>query len=192
MDPCTALAVAGNILQFIQFVGGLLNSARQIHASPAGISVSGDHVQDVCSALVDFGARLQPPPGESQEHLDSGQKGSQHAHVLLECAAACSTDCEELIRITEKLKVKAGSKPTRCWRSFQAALAEVWKSSEIEDLRRRVADRQRLMILQLCAVSRFVPPRRRNLRAPVLMGPSARTSRESVGRSRSSKADAES
>lgn len=36
------------------------------------------------------------------------------------------------------------------------ALAEVWKSAEIEDLRTRIADRERIMVMQLCSVSRYV------------------------------------
>jgi hypothetical protein len=45
MEPCTALAVAGNILQFVQFVGDLLNSTRKIYASANGITDGNKHVQ---------------------------------------------------------------------------------------------------------------------------------------------------
>lgn len=45
MEPCTAFAVAGNVLQFVQFVGDLLNSTRKIYVSAAGITAENQHVQ---------------------------------------------------------------------------------------------------------------------------------------------------
>ncbi|OHE94572.1 hypothetical protein CORC01_10100 [Colletotrichum orchidophilum] len=51
-----------------------------------------------------------------------------------------------------KLKVIGFNDP-KYWRSFRAALSEVWQSSESGEYRIRIADRQRTMTLLLCALS---------------------------------------
>ncbi|KAI1302927.1 hypothetical protein F5Y03DRAFT_360374 [Xylaria venustula] len=54
-----------------------------------------------------------------------------------------------------KLRATATKSP-RYWNSFPAALAEVWKQNEIEDLRSRIAGRHRQMTLLLCAASKDI------------------------------------
>ncbi|KAF9873516.1 hypothetical protein CkaCkLH20_08975 [Colletotrichum karsti] len=150
MDPVTAVAMAGNVLQFIQFVGGLLNDARKLHASATGTSGNNDHLRDICGTLMNFNTRLEKPPSESTSILVG--RLSKQSEPLQECAAACKRDCSDLLAILSKLQ-DISTKGPRYWGSFRAALAEVWKASEIEDLRSRIADRQRQMTLLLCAAS---------------------------------------
>ncbi|KAI3336494.1 hypothetical protein HD806DRAFT_7672 [Xylariaceae sp. AK1471] len=149
MDPVTAVALAGNILQFIQFVGGLLDNTRKLHASATSTSCMNNHFQDICGTLITFNMQLQRTSVSSTEQ---GDKLSKHAKPLAECAAACRRECEDLLRIMNQLQAIATKGP-RYWNSFRAALAEVWKQNEIEDLRSRIADRQRQMTLLLCAAS---------------------------------------
>lgn len=149
MDPVTAVALAGNILQFIQFVGGLLDNTRKLHASATGTSSTNNHFQDICGTLITFNTQLQQP---SASFTNEASKVSKHGKPLAECAAACKRECEDLLRIMNQLRAIATKGP-RYWNSFRAALAEVWKQNEIEDLRSRIADRQRQMTLLLCAAS---------------------------------------
>lgn len=152
MDPITAVAFAGNILQFIQFVGGLLDDTRKLYASATGASCTNEHLQDICGKLITFNEQLQQSPAPSSAPTG---KVSKHAKPLTECAAACKRECEDLLRIMNKLKA-VGSVGPRYWGSFRAALTEVWNSNDIEDLRSRIADRQRQMTLLLCAASKYV------------------------------------
>lgn len=151
MDPVTAVALAGNILQFIQFVGGLLDNTRKLYASATGTSSMNNHVQDICSTLIAFNTQLEQP---SVSSTDQAGKLSKHGKPLAECAAACKRECEDLLRIMNRLRAIATKGP-RYWNSFRAAMAEVWKQNEIEDLRSRIADRQRQMTLLLCATSKY-------------------------------------
>ncbi|KAI1419895.1 hypothetical protein F5Y12DRAFT_775473 [Xylaria sp. FL1777] len=149
MDAITAVAVAGNVLQFIQFVGGLLDGARRLHASATGTSSMNDHFQDICSTLITYNTHLQKPLVQS-----TGQAGKplKHGKPLAECTAACARDCEDLLRIMNELRAIA-CKSSRYWGSLRAALAEIRKENEIEDLRSRIADRHRQMTLLLCATA---------------------------------------
>ena len=152
MDPVTAVALAGNVLQFIQFVAGLLDGASKLHASATGTSSMNDHFQDICSTLITYNAQLQKPPVPSTGQF---HKPSKHDQPLAECTAACARDCEELLCIMNKLRAIASRGP-RYWSSFRAALSEIRKQNEIEDLRSRIADRHRQMTLLLCAMSKYV------------------------------------
>lgn len=153
MDPYTALATAGNILQFVQFVGGLLSSTRKLHASATGITVENEHIQDIREKLIAFSDTFQQLPRVPSREANS--QLSQHDQIVRDCALACSKDCEELLRILAKLQI-TGSSRSRYWRSFQAALTEVWNSGNIEELKARITDRQRAMTLQLSAISKSV------------------------------------
>jgi len=154
MDPFVALAVAGNILQFVQFVGGLFSSTRKIYLSMTGIA--SDAGYDICEKLIGFSSKLEyslKNHANSPNSADGGQP-SEYGPALAECAASCREDCAALIEITRKLRQKAGGKTPRWWKSFHAALEEVWRSNEIDGLQKRIADRQRWMIIQLCAISK--------------------------------------
>ncbi|KAJ8117704.1 hypothetical protein ONZ43_g4151 [Nemania bipapillata] len=150
MDPITVVALAGNVLQFIQFVGGLLANTRKLHASATSAGCMSDHFQDICNTLVTFNAQLQEPLVSAE---NEAYKLSKYGKPLAECAAACKRECDDLLRIMNQLRAIATTKGPRYWNSFRAALAEVWKQNEIEDLRSRIADRQRQMTLLLCAAS---------------------------------------
>ncbi|KAI1324667.1 hypothetical protein F5Y16DRAFT_402233 [Xylariaceae sp. FL0255] len=145
MDPLTAVGLAGNIFQFISFVGDLLNNTRKLYASATGTSSANDHFQDICGTLIKFNEDLRQPPSGADQL-------SKYGKALAQCAAACKQECEDLLRIMNKLRTIATTGP-RYWNSFRAALTEVWKHDDIEDLRSRIADCQRQMNLLLCAAS---------------------------------------
>ncbi|KXH35869.1 hypothetical protein CSIM01_00583 [Colletotrichum simmondsii] len=150
MDPVTAVALAGNLLQFTQFVVGLFNDARKLHTSAAGTSSNNNHIQDVCGMLINFNGQFQQP--QSAPSINPTRATSSHGKQLPEFANSCKQDCEVLLGKMNKLKV-IGAKGPKHWRSFRAALSEVWQSSEIEEYRTRIADRQRAMTLLLCLAS---------------------------------------
>jgi hypothetical protein len=145
MDPFTALAVAGNIVQFIQFAGGLLSNTRKIYSSADGVSDESAHLTDICERLASFHSLLQSQGGSPE---CTYRRQSQHEAAISECAALCKKDCEELLTIATKLRAKTSTaKAPRCWGSFKAAIVEVWNAGEIEALKARIADRQRAMTL---------------------------------------------
>ncbi|KAH8178383.1 NACHT nucleoside triphosphatase [Sarocladium implicatum] len=153
MDPITAVALSGNILQFLQFTGGLLNSAGKLHASSNGTSDANDHLHDICSKLTAFTPKLHCPQQQQPADTEGLQNNtSQHSVQLSECATACQGLCGELLKILEKLKA-VGTRGSRHWGSFHAALLEVWHNDNIESLRRRITDYQGQMTLILSAVA---------------------------------------
>ncbi|KAK4173976.1 hypothetical protein QBC36DRAFT_389326 [Triangularia setosa] len=144
MESLTALAVAGNILQFIEFVGKLFINTNRIF-SIEGASTNTAHLDQICRQLTAFSTRLH-----------NGHSPLTLPNDLVESAIFCRKDCNRLLEITAKLKAKASkSKTSRCWSSFKLALAEVCQTSEIEALRLRISEHRSQMTAQLCIMSRF-------------------------------------
>lgn len=111
MDPLTALAVSGNILQFVQFVGGLLNNTRKLYASASGITTQHEHAEDICEKLINFSESFEHPHSDSSEEFNS--RKSKHVQAIVDCAAVCKEDYKDLLEIMMQLKVKGGKGP-RC------------------------------------------------------------------------------
>ncbi|KAF4909270.1 hypothetical protein CGCF415_v006132 [Colletotrichum fructicola] len=149
MDPITAVALAGNILQFVQFIGGLLDNTRSLYSSETGTSPDNDHLEGICGRLIAFDINLSQNSSSrsGQTHIPS-----RLDRPLNECAAACKQDCESLLRILNGLKVVKSRGP-KSWNSFQAALREVWKTNDIEKLKQRIVKHQREMTLLLSAIT---------------------------------------
>ncbi|KAK4445749.1 hypothetical protein QBC34DRAFT_471543 [Podospora aff. communis PSN243] len=149
MEPLTALAVAGNVLQFFQFASELLSSSRKIYSSAGGSSDENAHLGDICEKLVDFVSSLR-----ISSSRQAPSSPSSHERAIANRADACRKDCEELLAITTKLRAKStGGKTRRFWNSFKIALAEVSNSSEIEGLRKRIGDHQQTLLLHIGAIS---------------------------------------
>jgi len=72
---------------------------------------------------------------------------------LKKLAASCEVDCNRLLSILKTFNIKKRSGPG-WWKSFQVALAEALQSAEVKQLRQRISDYQRGMILQFCSASK--------------------------------------
>ncbi|RSL55044.1 hypothetical protein CEP53_007235 [Fusarium sp. AF-6] len=137
MEPLAAVALAGNVLQFTEFVGRLFKDTCKIYASASGLTPNDLHIQDICGKLGSFSAQLQSVPSHSSAPSD-----------LRDCVAACKKDCDDLLAIMGVLAIKKGSS-RRPWKSFSTALSREMKAGEIQDLKSRIKDRQQLMSLML-------------------------------------------
>ncbi|KAI8659381.1 hypothetical protein NCS56_01155300 [Fusarium sp. Ph1] len=137
MEALAAVALVGNVLQFVEFVGRLFKHTSQIYVSASGLAPGDLHVQDICRKFDSFSAQLQSVPSSSSAPPD-----------LQDCAAACKKDCDELLAIMRVLAAKKGNSQ-RPWKSFSAALSYKMKAGDIQDLKSRIEDRQHLMSLML-------------------------------------------
>ncbi|RTE73844.1 hypothetical protein BHE90_011718 [Fusarium euwallaceae] len=146
MESLAAVALAGNVLQFAEFVGRLFKDTCRIYASASGLTPNDLQIQDICTKLGSFSAQLQSVPSYSSAPSD-----------LRDCIAACKKDCDDLLDIMKVLAAKKG-KPQRPWKSFSAALSHKMKAGEIEDLKSRIKDRQQLISLMLSDMLQFVTP----------------------------------
>lgn len=148
MDALTTLSLAANILQFVQFTSSLLQSTRKIYKSASGVSDQCEHLGNVYSELSKFSVELGKQP--VQKVASSSQKIDDSD--VVDCAKLCMKDCDALLGIINKLRVRDDTK-NRWWHSFAKAIRECWKSSEIESLKARIGRHRDVMILKLCTDS---------------------------------------
>ncbi|OTB05966.1 hypothetical protein M426DRAFT_121892 [Hypoxylon sp. CI-4A] len=145
MDPVSALSLAANVLQFIEFTTGLLLTSVEVYNSANGTSNAGVVLDEICSQLSDLSRRLLVSKGDS--------RSSPNELALKRIADACNADCTHLHDVLNDLKVHGEN--NRAWKSLRAALKLAWKGEqEIEKLLSRLRDRQSMMTLHICAISK--------------------------------------
>lgn len=59
MEPLSAIALAGNVLQFIEFTSKLLSTSAEVYKSTTGTSNSNPTLEGICKQLSDLSCRLR-------------------------------------------------------------------------------------------------------------------------------------
>ena len=134
MDPLSALSLAGNIVQFVDFGADLLSSARELYKSPVGSLLIHDEVALVTSDLEMLVNRLRSsmPP-----RLDSEANEAQWKALRELCDKAAAV-ADELLKRLGTLKQSANGKHRR-WESLHLAVRSLWNEKEIKSLLERLS-----------------------------------------------------
>lgn len=158
MDPITALGVAGNIIQFVEFATSLVSTAHKIHSSETGVSPNHLRLEQVCEVLRRLSEKLAAPtlfpsPGTkpSSYHYNAADKD---ATALRSLSDSCKKDCEKLLGILGNLKVQDGS--NRLWKSVKAALRTKTEQKAIAELEDQLLKAERLMSLHTIKIIKCV------------------------------------
>ncbi|KAI0444290.1 hypothetical protein F4803DRAFT_512023 [Xylaria telfairii] len=151
MDPLSALSLAGNIVQFIEFACKLVNSTREIYRSSSTTEDLG-YIDGIYERLVSFGAQLSRQ-GKAQPQDTALGSVSAHSDALEELLEKCKQECNILLGLTGEIKATKTTRG-RLWESFQKAMLEVWHKDEILKLQSRLHEYQTEIIIRLCAISK--------------------------------------
>src|SRR5271168_879473 len=119
MDPLSALSLAGNIVQFIDFGSKLLSGARELYKSPSGTLAAHHELELVTTDLSALVVKLRQSfdQGDGIESADQ-DAAIQRGSFEQICDEAVKV-AEELVQRLDKLKVKDGK--LRILRSLQHA-----------------------------------------------------------------------
>jgi hypothetical protein len=143
VDPFTAVSLAGNIVQFLDFACKLFSEAHELSKSTTGQSTAHQEIQNACNYLSEFSGQLSTSHFDSNpQNLTSGEK------AIVELAASCRSTSNELSAMIQKLQLK----PNTNHRSYQSLLQAVrgaWKKSKIEELQRKLNNHRRDLTLGL-------------------------------------------
>jgi hypothetical protein len=128
MDPLTALSLAGNIVQFVDFSSKLLSAGRELYKSTTGSLTVNDEIELVTSDLLAIARKLRPDQNLGLEFRQMCDEAVRLA--------------QDLLRRLDKLKVKTrvedgvGKKELdkEKWKSAKQALASVWFSKDMTAL----------------------------------------------------------
>jgi hypothetical protein len=134
MDPLTALGLAANILQFIDFSWTLVNSAKEVYGSKTGATRENSDLTNTISRLDDVTTELGTPAS-----LDPQQQS------LCMLSAQCQILSKELRDILVSLTARPDSKVGSArvaWKSWR-------KKDKITSLRGRLNEYRNQILLEL-------------------------------------------
>jgi hypothetical protein len=147
MDPVTALALAGNILQFVDYGHKLLARAGELYRSTAGSLAVNDQIELVTTDLQTLISKLRlsfPSDDASDDKCekrcedgggdDSGHDASSTFEEICDGAANVAT---ELLEKLASLKVQPGKH--RKWKTLKQAVRTLWSEERIETLLERLS-----------------------------------------------------
>ena len=134
MDPLTAVGLAGNIINFVDFSAKALSRARQLFESASGATEENDELESLTKNLKDFADRTRRRSSEISPRGHSRLSISSET-VLDNLSQQCIQVADELLETLDSLKVK-GDGRTR--KSAIKAVKTVWKKDHIDALQRRL------------------------------------------------------
>ena len=139
METLAVVSLAGNILQFLNFIGATISKTRQIHASTSGNLKEHDDLEGITTDLKDLASRLQ----KSTEQVDP---------VLAQLCSSCSEVADELLKSLKYLGVKGKLKRSE---SFRKALKALWGKEKLRSLEERLAGFREELLLHVAVDLRY-------------------------------------
>ncbi|KAF8862787.1 hypothetical protein BDZ45DRAFT_183438 [Acephala macrosclerotiorum] len=132
LDPFSALGLASNIVQFVDFASELVSGSVELYRSADGTSKRNVELASITSDLKSISSSLK-----SADH-DEGQ--------IPALSKQCKTLADQLLGMLQDLAVKGRH---RRWNTFQQALRGMLKDKEIRDIEGRLSQFRSQLILRL-------------------------------------------
>lgn len=145
MAEVAGLAIAGNIIQFVELGIKLFTEGRQLYRSAEGASAEALELESITLAL-----RRHAQVLHDSQPAQIKVKGD-----LQDISRDCEALATELLALLEKLKVK--DTENRKWDSFKVAVASVVKKRKVAELEKRLTRLQALMSQFIIGDLRFGP-----------------------------------
>jgi hypothetical protein len=152
LDPLTALSLAGNIIQFIDFSTKLVAKGHELYNSADGASIGNAELEVIAKDLQDLNGRLQqsPPSAATKSILTDSDI------ALRKLSGKCSGVAGELVGALDKLKVQGTS--NRRWKSLRQALKGLMKKEEVDAIAERLQTFREELNLHILVSMRYAVP----------------------------------
>jgi hypothetical protein len=125
MDPFTAVSLAGNVVQFVDFCGNLVSKSIEIYQSHEGAPRNIINIEIATKDLAQLSNKVR-----NSIAIATADDG------LERLCQSCIAVADELMQTLGK--IKANSNPQK-WLSFRKALRSVWSKEKIRELEHRLA-----------------------------------------------------
>jgi hypothetical protein len=148
LDPFTALGLASNIVQFIDFASELFSKSKELAKSASGATKENEELEKATE-------RLQRLCSDLKWSCRAGSKAARRSDdeaVLSELASECTATADDLLFALEGLRARGG---TRNLQSFRKALQTVWKKDKIREMETKLAAHRRELTLRLTAMQEY-------------------------------------
>lgn len=169
MDPVSALGLAANVLQFVEFTGKLISKGAEYYHSSDGALLGHAELNAAAENLASLARKINEsiklpiffPRGP--EPLDRKERENYRADKcfymidkgLLDASRQCYAISLELSAALSALKIP--NNPTR-WDCFRQALRSVWSEQKINDISRRLDQARDQLMIHLLVDLRLVVP----------------------------------
>ena len=149
MDPLSALSLAGNVIQFVDFGTKLISKSVEIYKSADGSLATNQDLRANTAHLAVIATRLEVPMTGQVQLLEL----SMNEIALQQLSRSCKEVADELLGILSGLVARKSNKK---WNSVRKALNSVWKEQEIERLESRLNTFRQQLVLHLVASLRYI------------------------------------
>ncbi|CAI4215998.1 unnamed protein product [Parascedosporium putredinis] len=137
MEPLTALGLAANIVQFVEFSTKLIRASKDIYDSASGVTEENRSLESVFEELQTLAFRLTPPTTGLQ---------TDDERALSRLAAECRILSDQMLDLLRKIKPKdPESKRQSAW----SAVKDKWNEKEKKELKQRLDNCRNQLELQL-------------------------------------------
>ncbi|KAF2800000.1 hypothetical protein K505DRAFT_293464 [Melanomma pulvis-pyrius CBS 109.77] len=148
MEALTALGLAANVVQFVDFASKIVSQAVKIYRAQGTQDENSEHLtlEKLTSSLQDYNKALK----SSLRHQESGSFNLSVADKeILEICGQCEKLTRKLLNMLSQLR----SSKTNVWTSFVDALKIVWSDDEVQKLRQTLDSyRQQIALLMMISV----------------------------------------
>lgn len=125
MEPVSALALAGNIIQLVDFSTRILSRSKELYKSVDGQTAEHALLENAAQNLSDLSADLGTHTGPNISHLTKSDK------ILLKLKHECQDTATELREALQRAKLK---RPRSKWESLREAVTITLGDEEVEKL----------------------------------------------------------
>jgi hypothetical protein len=145
LDPLTALGLAGNIVQFVDFSSKLISEGIELYNSMDGALTRNVELNSIVEDLSLVAADLGSDGTSSYRY-------SKDERALAMLADQCKILADNLLEVLQDLTVRS---PHKKWKSVRQALRTVWKDKEIQDIQNRLQGFRNQLTLRLVALLKY-------------------------------------
>ncbi|KAE9364418.1 hypothetical protein N431DRAFT_421379 [Stipitochalara longipes BDJ] len=135
MDALTALSLAGNIIQFVDFGTKLLSRAGELYKSSQGSLRVNDEIELVTADLKSLITKIQVSLLKKDESEDLGDQDQAQSGSFRKVCDEAVKVADELVGRLKKLKINGKH---RRLTSLQQAVKTLWNEKEVASLMRRL------------------------------------------------------
>ena len=139
VDPFSALSVAGNIVQFVDFSCRLVQKASEISHSANGACAENVELEEIGTYLKEFSSDL----------VSSTVRSGIYEPGLRDLATSSHTIAEELLAVIGQLRGSTGR-----FKSFRQALKSVWHHDKVLGMQKRLHSLRGLMTIIIVSIVR--------------------------------------
>jgi ankyrin repeat protein len=135
LDPLTALGLAGNLIQVIQFSYDIVSEGNKIYHDASGVLTQNKAIEEVSSDLANLTETLKTKQDEWRAAHGRTALDPEELRLRNLCDRCVEVAFELQIQLN-KLKAKEGR--GKRLKSYKLALVAVWRKDEVEELERRL------------------------------------------------------